>query len=201
MVLDNTATRIEVLYQDPENLIPLMLQGAERPITSTKFGPESAVLLHMLTRVKPDIPVIWVDTGYNTRATQLFAERLTAQLNLNLHVFKPLDDIFIEPPELSTPEHQSFVQRVKLEPFQRAIAQFQPDYWFTAIRREQTEHRATHLPVTKNQKGYFKVAPLLDWSEADMHDYLEQHGLPSESNYYDPTKGEVKRECGLHLAF
>lgn len=55
------------------NVIEEILEDAVRPIVSTKFGPESAAFLHMLTRIVPDIPVVWVDTGYNTRSTLQFA--------------------------------------------------------------------------------------------------------------------------------
>jgi phosphoadenosine phosphosulfate reductase len=191
----------EVQLDDPRELIRWGLARAERPVTTTKFGPESAVLLHMLVQEMPEIPVIWVDTGYNTRATQQFAWKLTEQLNLNLQLYRPLDDRYEEVPALDDPYHAEFTQRVKLEPFQRAIGELQPDVWFSALRSEQTEHRAGLKPVEQSPRGYLKVQPLLGWTEEDMHEYLAAHGLPSEPDYFDPTKGESRRECGLHLAF
>lgn len=188
-------------HDSPRDLIRWALSQAERPITTTKFGPESAVLLHMLVQEMPEIPVIWVDTGYNTRATQQFAWKLTERLNLNLQLYRPLDDRYEEVPALDDPRHTEFTQRVKLEPFQRALGELQPDVWFSSIRREQTEHRAGQRPISRSERGYLKVSPLLDWTEADMHAYLAEHDLPSEPDYFDPTKGESRRECGLHLAF
>ena len=182
-------------------LIKASLETAQRPVTTTKFGPESAVLLHTLTQIMPDIPVIWVDTGYNTRATLQFAELLTNRLNLNLHTFRPLEEVLEIPPALDDPRHADFTQRVKLKPFQRAVSDLNPDVWFSSIRREQTPFRARQEFISKHAIGYLKVSPLLDWTETDMHQYIADYQLPSESNYYDPTKGEAQRECGLHLNF
>ncbi|MCY7285218.1 MAG: phosphoadenosine phosphosulfate reductase family protein, partial [Cyanobacteria bacterium CAN_BIN43] len=55
---------------------------------STSFGIHSAVMLHMVTQVAPNIPVIWVDTGYLPTTTYVFAEELTQRLNLNLKVYQ-----------------------------------------------------------------------------------------------------------------
>lgn len=178
------------------------LSGALRPIVTTKFGPESAVLLHMLTRIQPDIPVVWVDTGYNTRSTLLFAEHLTQQLLLNLSVWRPDEThVYRQAPSLDDPDHAAFSEQVKLEPFRRALAEHRPDVWFSALRREQTEFRSQLPVVLESGRGYRKVHPLLDWTAYDIQEYLATYDLPSEENYYDPTKGEPKRECGLHLAF
>ncbi|MEM7209751.1 MAG: phosphoadenosine phosphosulfate reductase family protein [Pseudomonadota bacterium] len=183
-------------------LITQTLERAERPIVTTKFGPESAVLLHMLTQVAPDIPVVWVDTGHNTRSTHAFAAHLRERLALNLSIWQPRGKPILEGvPSLDDPEHASFTQQVKLEPFQRALNTLRPDVWFSALRHEQTEHRAGLQAVHKSPKGYDKIYPLLDWTSTDINAYLRDHDLPSETNYFDPTKGEPKRECGLHLAF
>ena len=182
-------------------LIRHHLSTAERPVTSSKFGPESAVLLHLLVTEMPGIPVIWVDTGHNTRATLRFVDALTQRLDLNLKTYRPLDERYEAVPALDDPRHAEFTRRVKLEPFQRAIVELQPDVWFSALRREQTEHRAGLQPVEQSPRGYLKVQPLLGWTAADMHAYLAEYGLPSEPDYFDPTKGEARRECGLHLTF
>lgn len=198
---DTASTTRRNVADASRGLIRRALQPATRPITSTKFGPESAVLLHMVTNEKPDIPVVWVDTGYNTRATQLFADRLTSQLDLNLHIYRPLHHSWAEIPALDDPAHGTFAHCVKLEPFQRALAELQPDTWFSSIRREQTTHRARQQALSRGANTYLKVSPLLEWTRAEMQGYMQEYGLPSESDYFDPTKGEAKRECGLHLRF
>ena len=88
---------------------------------------------------------------------------------------------------------------MKLEPFARALRETAPQVWFTALRATDTAVRAAMEPVSINPDGLIKVAPLLHWSSKDLHDYCQQHGLPNNFDYVDPTKGEDNRECGLHL--
>ena len=178
----------------------------QRPFVSTKFGPESAVLLHLLVQEAPDIPVVWIDTGYNTRATLRYADTLQQRLQLNLRVFRPRQETLEFPPPLDDPEHAAFTRRVKLEPFARALETLQPDVWFSGLRREQTAYRAGLKVVSRSEAGLLKVAPLLEWTQVDMQAYLTAYELApeseySEADYYDPTKGEPRRECGLHLSF
>lgn len=182
-------------------LIEDALQLGQRPFVSTKFGPHSAVLLHLVTTAAPDIPVVWIDTGYNTRATQHFVTLLRQQLAFNLQVFRPEPQTPDWPPALDDPTHAEFTRRVKLEPFARALDTLQPDIWFSGLRREQTAYRAGLDHYDRTRTGLLKVNPLLDWNQVDLEAYLAEHGLPSEPDYYDPTKGEPRRECGLHLRF
>ena len=101
-------------------------------------------------------------------------------------------------PEVNDPLHEEFTRQVKLEPFQRALAELGPDLWFNAIRKDQTEFRQSLDVVTASKDGVIKVAPLFNWSEAQMEAYLDQYGLPNEHDYFDPTKALETRECGLH---
>ena len=55
---------------------------------TTSFGIQSALMLHLVTRHKPDIPVIWIDTGYLPAETYQYAQQLTERLGLNLHVYQ-----------------------------------------------------------------------------------------------------------------
>jgi phosphoadenosine phosphosulfate reductase len=190
----------------PEALLEWAFGLGGNAIVTTNFGPFAAVLLHMVTRVRPDIPVLMVDSGYGTRATYRFADELTRLLRLNLHTFVPLrtramrEALEGDIPTPDDPRHAEFSREVKLEPFGRAIAQLQPRLWFTALRKEQTEFRSGLSPVTLSQEGIVKVSPVFHWSSKQMNDYLKQHQLPNNFDYYDPTKAEDKRECGLHLA-
>jgi phosphoadenosine phosphosulfate reductase len=96
--------------------------------------------------------------------------------------------------------HQDFTEQVKLEPFGRALDEFQPEIWLTGIRREETEHRQSLDIVSVDNRGIIKVAPIFYWSEDDVEDYMEQHQLPTCRHYFDPTKVHDGRECGLHTA-
>jgi len=177
-----------------------------KAIVTTNFGPFAAVLLHMVTRVQPQIPVLMVDSGYGTEATYRFADELTRLLRLNLHTFVPARTRAMREaleggiPGPDDPRHAAFTREVKLEPFGRALAQMQPQLWFTALRKDQTEFRASLQPVTLSREGILKVSPVFHWSSQQMNQYLKQHQLPNNFDYYDPTKAEDKRECGLHVA-
>ncbi len=169
------------------------------PIVSTKFSEDSAVFLHLVSQIQPDISVIWVDTGYNTRATKAFANELTDKLDISLHTFEPENHTIIMPPALDDPEHAAFSQEVKVEPFQRALKALRVDGWLSSIRRYQSAHRKTQPVFQTLADGLVKTSPLLDWTpEMVTHYRLENH-LPLGTPCFDPTKGEAFRECGLHL--
>ena len=181
--------------------------GLDLPtIVTTNFRPFEAVILHMVTRARPDVSVVWMDNGYNTEATYRFADAVTKQLELNLKIYLPLrsrahrEAVEGPTPALDDPRHAAFTAEVKLEPFARALRETAPKVWFTALRATDTAVRAAMDPVSINPDGLIKVAPLLHWSSKDLYEYCEQHGLPNNFDYVDPTKGEDNRECGLHLS-
>jgi len=101
-------------------------------------------------------------------------------------------------PDISEPAHAEFTRQVKLEPFERALAELEPDAWITGIRAEETQLRASLDTLSLDGRGLLKVAPLLRWQEPEVERYLLERKLPSEANYFDPTKGLAGRECGLH---
>ncbi|HVR50887.1 MAG TPA: phosphoadenosine phosphosulfate reductase family protein [Pseudorhodoferax sp.] len=181
--------------------------GLHQPaIVTTNFRPFEAVILHLVTQVKPDVPVVWMDNGYNTEATYRFVDEVTQRLKLNLHVYLPRrsrahrEAVEGATPALDDPRHQAFTEEVKLEPFTRALREMAPKVWFTALRATDTAVRAQMEPVSLNPDGLIKVAPLLHWSSKELHDYCKAHDLPNNFDYVDPTKGEDNRECGLHLS-
>lgn len=192
--------------QDAEKIVDWALNLGKKSICTTNFRPFEAVILHMITRVRPDIPVIWMDSGYNTEATYRFAEELTQRLSLNLQIYLPrrsrahreaIDGLV---PALDDPRHETFTQEIKLEPFARALRETTPEIWFTALRASDTAVRAQMQPVSLNPDGLIKVAPLLNWSSKELYQYLVTNDLPNNFDYFDPTKGEENRECGLHLS-
>jgi phosphoadenosine phosphosulfate reductase len=176
-------------------------------IATTSMGRNAAVMLHLVSQVNPDVPTIWVDTGYNLRDTYLVADRLINDLQLNIHVYSPLmtserrNAIMGGIPTVDEEErHEEFTRQVKLEPFDRALADFAPDIWLTGIRREETEHRKTLDTVSLDNRGIIKVAPIFYWSDDEVEAYMEAHQLPTCRHYFDPTKVSDGRECGLHTA-
>jgi phosphoadenosine phosphosulfate reductase len=183
------------------------LDQGRRTIATTSMGRNAAVMLHLVSELDKSVPTVWVDTGYNLRDTYVVAERLIRDLEINMHVYSPLmtserrNAIMGGIPTVDEEErHQDFTEQVKLEPFGRALDEFQPEIWLTGIRREETEHRQSLDIVSVDNRGIIKVAPIFYWSEDDVEDYMEQHQLPTCRHYFDPTKVHDGRECGLHTA-
>ncbi|MCL6270923.1 phosphoadenosine phosphosulfate reductase family protein [Sansalvadorimonas sp. 2012CJ34-2] len=194
----------QLKQQPPQQIINDVLSTATQPVLTTNFGPHEAAIIHMATRCCPDIPVIWIDSGYGTQATYQFADKLIRELNLNIHIYHPKfsrafrDAVKGGIPEVDTPEHDTFTEEVKLEPFNRAMQVHFPDIWLTAIRKEQTAFRQNLDILTQTQDGLLRVAPLFHWTELDLEEYLVNNDLPIEEDYFDPTKVIGHRECGLH---
>jgi phosphoadenosine phosphosulfate reductase len=91
---------------------------------------------------------------------------------------------------------------MKLEPFMRGMKELAPTIWLTALRKVQNPNRAgLDIVVEDNNFNTIKVSPLFYWSDLEMEDYLKQHNLPNEWDYFDPAKADEKRECGLHAAW
>jgi len=186
-------------------------QARGRAIVSTNFRPYEAVVLHLCRQVRADIPVLWVDHGYNRPATYRHAEQLRQLLKLNIKVYLPkmsaahYDAIHGGAPE-PTPENEeeikTFSTTMKLEPFQRGMKELAPTVWITALRKVQNPNRAGLDIVSRDTNfGTIKVSPVFYWSDADMETYLKKHLLPNEWDYFDPAKADEKRECGLHASW
>ena len=194
----------ELRDKTPNEIIDWVLIFAKRPIVSTKFGPRSASLLHAVSCFSSKIDVVWVDTGYNTSQTYLFANKLIDQLGLKMNVYVPLQTVayrnaIMGMPAVGTKEHQLFTEQVKIEPFKRALEFHKPDVWFTNIRKGQTEHRDSLDILSIGSNGILKVSPFYYYDDVQIDQYLETHKLPNQPKYFDPTKVISNRECGLHL--
>lgn len=192
---------------------------------TSSFGIQSAVMLHLATRVVPNIPVILIDTGYLFPETYHFVKDLTQRLSLNLKVYSPkvtparyeaLHGKTWEYAEGMDHYHEVF----KIEPLQRALEELNVKAWLAGLRAEQTDHRASLRPV-EMQDGIYKVHPILRWTRKQVGEYLTQHELPYnpllEKGYMsvgdthstrpvaegqDEREGRfngLAQECGIHL--
>lgn len=194
----------------PSEIMRFTLENAEAPVVFTNFRPMAIAFLHLVSHSakaqgKQNIPVIWVDHGFNTPETYRHIERVVEHLELNLQVYSPkmsaahytavLGDI----PALDTPEHDRFSRIVKLEPFDRAMQDFLPDVWLNGIRHDQNAHRKNLDIFTFGSHGTVRVAPMFQLNELDVEEYIYDRSLPDNHDYFDPTKGEEHRECGLLL--
>jgi len=187
----------------PSEIVNWTLSQADKPIVTTNFRPYEAAILKVCVDASPEIPVIWCDSGYNTPQTYKHAEVLIKQLKLNIKLFVPLQttayrDALIGIPDVENPSHKIFTEQVKLEPFKRAMAIYQPNIWFTNLRKGQTALRDTLDIFSVGKDQVLKVSPFYYASDIDLDAYLEKHQLSNEFKYFDPTKVEENRECGLH---
>jgi phosphoadenosine phosphosulfate reductase len=205
-----SAANLELRSKSPLEIVRWAIaQSGGRAIVSTNFRPYEAVVLHLATQAQPDIPVLWVDHGYNRPATYRHAEELRGKLKLNLKPYLPKmtaahrDAIHGEIP---TPEDEEGLKKfsavMKLEPFQRGMRELAPTVWITALRKVQNPNRAGLDIVSHDANfGALKISPVFYFSDADMEAYLAKHSLPNEWDYFDPAKADEKRECGLHASW
>lgn len=196
-------------------------------VLSSSFGIQAALMLHLVTRVRPDVPVILTDTGYLFPETYQFIDQLTERLDLNLRIYRAeLSPAWQEARygklwEQGVEGIGRYNQLNKVEPMARALRELNAKTWFSGLRREQSGSRAS-LPVLAVQRGLFKFLPVIDWSNKDVHYYFKEHDLPYhplwEQGYvsvgdvqttakWEPGMTEeqtrffgLKRECGLHEA-
>ncbi len=205
--LDLEAVNQQLAGASPAQIISWALGLAVPTVATTSFGKNAAAMLHALVDVDPSVPVIWVDTGYNLRDTYIVAEKLIKRLALNIHVFSPemtserRNAIMGGIPTIEDEAlHKDFTRQVKLDPFDRALSQFNPQVWLTGIRRDETEHRQSLDIVSWDGRGILKVAPFFEWSAEQLDSYMSEHELPSCRHYFDPTKVQEGRECGMHTS-
>lgn len=205
--LDLDSVNARLRDASPQQVVRWALDLQRPTIATTSMGRNAAAMLHLVSEIDSKLPTIWVDTGYNLRDTYIVAERLIRDLQLNIHVYAPQmtserrNAIMGGIPTVDEEQrHQEFTRQVKLEPFERALADFAPEVWLTGIRREETEHRRSLDIVSLDARGIVKVAPIFYWSEEQVEDYMAQQQLPTCKHYFDPTKVQDGRECGLHTA-
>jgi len=198
-----TEANIQLRNKSFLEIIEWSLPQAKNPVITTNFRPYEGAILHAVSQVKPDIKVIWCDTGYNTAATYKVAEELIKKLSLNIETYVPKQTVAfrnnnIGIPSIGDPNHKLFSDQVKLEPFLRAMKEHKPDFWFTNIRKGQTEFRNGIDVVSKDSNGTIKVSPFYHWTDQELDIYMKENNIPNEIDYYDPTKVLDNRECGIH---
>ena len=188
----------------PEEIMEWAFAETKNPILTTNFRPYEVAILHLCTKLMPKLKIVWCDSGYNTKATYQYAEKIIAELSLNIKLFTPMhtsafrEAVMGETPEIDDPRHELFTEQVKLEPFRRAMAEIQPDLWITNLRKGQTAFRDGLDIINKTESGLLKISPFYNWTDQDLDTYMEKYKLVNEYDYFDPTKVDEKRECGLH---
>ena len=192
---------------------------------STSFGLQSAVMLHLVSKVNKEIPIIFVDTGYLFPETYQYAETLCEKLGIRSKTFSAgLSQAYQEIRfgklwEQGAKGMERYNLMNKVEPMQRALNELNAKAWLSGLRRGQSESRAERTFV-EAQNGTVKIYPILDWDDRSAYEYLPANNLPyhplegqgynslgdwhstkklSETSSREETRNAGhKRECGLH---
>jgi len=214
------------IYKKAEERVEWALEHLpRRQVLTSSFGAQAAVSLHMVTHRAPDIPVIFIDTGYLFPETYQFVDELTDRLTLNLHVYRSKTSAAWQEAQHGKRWLQgvkgidAYNRDNKIEPMGRALQELEVGTWFAGLRRDQAISRA-NAPFLSWSGERWKVHAIADWTDRDIYLYLKQHDLP-----YHPLWGKgyvsigdvhttrplhdvenadetrffgLKRECGLH---
>lgn len=225
MDVDRIAGTAESL--SPEEVLEAVLAANEsaRPCLTSSFQAEDMAVLHLLRKRIPDVPVLFLDTGYHFPQTYEYRDRLAKEWSLNLVNVLPAQTVAQQESAfgiLNRSDPTRCCQLRKVEPLLGALEPF--DVWFTGLRREQSPTRKNLKKIELHQlptgKSLWKVNLLADWSWEQVWDYVNANGishLPQYDEGYlsigcqpctalpvDPNNprsgrwGGTKLECGIH---
>jgi phosphoadenosine phosphosulfate reductase len=161
---------------DTKALVATALAGASMPCVTSSFQAECVVLVHMLRELRPDIPVLFLDTVHHFPQTLAYRDELAARWGLNLVTLRA-----DEPrPGLWQQDTKACCGRHKVEPLFAALDGY--DVWFTGLRRAQSASRAALEEIEPFRlttgKVLRKVSPLARWSTKEVWSYAKAHDIP-----------------------
>jgi phosphoadenosine phosphosulfate reductase len=202
------------------DLIAEQLHDAKNPAITSSFQSECVVLTDMIRRVRPEIPVLFLETFHHFAQTLAYRDDMTAKYGLQLINLKAAE------PKIGlwqTEGTKACCDRHKVGPLFSALENY--DVWFTALRRDQSASRANLKEVEPfrlpSGNSIRKIAPLAGWTARDVWRYAKDHEIPLLSLYElgytsigcepctmlppdpnDPRSGRwqgEKLECGIHI--
>ncbi len=204
----------------------LQQEYGSRLVLSTSFGLQAAVMLDLISKHAPEVPVIWIDTGYLFPETYQYADDLKQRFDLNIKEYQPLmtaarqEALHGKLWEQGEEGNTKYGLINKVEPMNRALSELGTDIWISGLRRSQSSTRVDR-PYFEQQKKTLKVYPILDWTDVQVQQYYREHSLPKhplEAKGYQTMgdwhstspvgegqsaehsrHGGNKYECGLHL--
>lgn len=213
-------------HLEPEAIIAIAVgrfQDAGGIAAVSSFGADSAALLHMVSRLDSELPVLFLDTGQHFGETLDYRDQLADDLDLrNLRIIHPRqENLAAKDPndDLHKSNTDLCCEIRKVEPMARAVEPYAA--WFTGRKRYQSETRA-QMPVFEAVGTRIRINPLARWTTADQADYMQSHDLRQNPlvafGYFsigcfpctDPVQsgedersgrwaGSAKTECGIHL--
>lgn len=224
-----SAQEIEQLSRDfetktPQEIIQWAVDSFWPQIAlSSSFQTQSMPLLHMASRIRRDLLIFFLDTGYHFWDTLIFREQLASEWHLNvLDLYHDTRWDFFSRQHRQTlpmedPNLCCFLNKV--QPMQKALKDMKA--WISGIRRDQTSVRAHAKILELQEDGLLKINPLLNWTKADVKKYSEENNLPphpllekgyrsigcapctvaiglNDNERAGRWSGRDKIECGLH---
>ncbi len=195
-------------------------------VVTNSFQAEDMVVLHIVQQTLPNVPVVFLDTGYHFAEVYEYRDRMAKAWSMNL--LNLASELTVPQQEaqfgiLNQTDPGRCCNLRKVKPLFAALENYK--LWFTGLRREQAKSRAAlqtvedfALPTAKTIR---KISPLADWTTRDVWRYAQQHEIPLLSLYdkgyssigcepctslpldpNDPRSGRwggQKQECGIHL--
>jgi phosphoadenosine phosphosulfate reductase len=210
----------ETLVTGAREVIGRALAGATTPCITSSFQAECVVLTDLIRTVRPDIPVLFLDTFHHFAQTLAYRDEMRSRYGLNLiNLRAAAPDVGLWQREST----QACCARHKVEPLFSALEAY--DTWFTALRRDQSPSRANLQEVEPfklpSGNAIRRVAPLAAWTARDVWKYAKQRDIPLLSLYdlgytsigcepctslpFDPENPRSGRwqgqklECGIHI--
>lgn len=150
-----------------------------RVAATASFQTQSVPLLHLISVHVPEMPVLFLDTGFLFPETLLFRDLLADDLGLKVRVVTPRpdeNDLVVEGKELYARDPDDCRKLRKVDPLDRALREYVG--WVAGVRRDQAAHRATMQPLAWAKDGRLKLSPLLSWTAEDVPAYRLEHNLP-----------------------
>jgi phosphoadenosine phosphosulfate reductase len=195
-------------------------------VVTNSFQAEDMVLLHMVRQTLPDVPVLFLDTGYHFAEVYEYRNRMAREWTLNLTSLLPERTVAEQESQfgiLNQTDPSRCCGLRKVKPLFSALERYA--VWFTGLRREQAKSRAALREVEDfplpSGRTIRKLSPLTEWSTRDVWNYATLHGIPLLKLYdqgytsigcepctslpldpNDPRSGRwggQKQECGIHL--
>jgi phosphoadenosine phosphosulfate reductase len=201
------------------DVVAAALETSATPCITCSFQAEDVVVLHMLREMRPEIPVLFLDTVHHFAQTYTYRDQLADAWQLrvvNLRAAEPSPGLWQTSTNACCAKH-------KVEPLFSALESY--DVWFTGLRREQSPSRASLGEVEPftlpSGKVIRKTSPLARWSTKEVWDYAKAHEIPLLPLYavgytsigcepctslpLDPSNPRSGRwqgqklECGIHI--
>lgn len=181
-----------------EDIIRSILAEAKKPIATSKFGPNAESFIKLLSKLSPTLPIIWIDVVFDNQAFRENMHSLRQRYQLNvITLCASLDEINKyesgKIPPYDSPAFSVFQKTLKVQPFERFLAEYRPDYWLTDIRQNESDARRELNIFDLKGTGTVKVAPFARDTSLKHTQYRQ-----ATKHFNDVCKPSLNLECGLH---